>query len=107
MFRSRNTSTLDSARDAVHDLAKQARQSLDELREYANDTLHQPVVKGRELAHSAQKAAKSLRNDVRRDFDRLEHYAADDPLRTAVVTFGAGVLVGALLTSIAVAKRPR
>lgn len=113
MFRSRHSNTLDSTRHAVQDLARQARQSLDELRDYANETLHhandalhQPVVKGRELAHSAQKAAKSLRKDMRHDLDRLERYAADDPLRTALMTFGAGVVVGALLAGVAAARRP-
>lgn len=112
MFRSRHTTTLDSARDTVQELARQARQSLEELREYANETLHhandalhQPVIKGRELAHSAQKAAKSLHKEMRRDWDRLERYAADDPVRTAAVTFGAGVVVGALVTLLATARR--
>lgn len=112
MFRSRHSNTLDSTRHAVQDLARQARQSLDELREYANETLnhandalHQPMIKGRELAHTAQKAAKSLRKDVRDDLDRLERYASDDPLRAALMTFGAGVLVGVLVAGVATARR--
>ena len=89
---------MNSIPERTGSLGAAARHAVSDVKQATRDSLLQPIAEGtREVVQKAQSGCHAMAESTAHDFQRIEAWASQHPVRAIGLAFGAGLFLGVFL----------